>query len=132
MKKIVLTLCLLLCALFVQAQSYKLVFADDIPAAAREVLSPRLGQMLRAQGLSLGEEGLPLRIEARVVSCEKTAGDFPQTALSLELKAQARSAQETFPLKAVGDSEEDAWIRACKQFLPHSKAARAFAGKLGE
>ena len=53
-----------------------------------------------------------------------------QVALQLEIKAVAGEVEEVFPVKGVGENEADAWLRAVKQLLPRSKAARSFVEKL--
>ena len=130
MKKIFLTAILLLAGWGLQAQSYKLVFADDIPAAAVEVLQQRFTQMLSAGGLSVADEGAPLEVSAKITSLEQTGGSLGQVALEIELLASSGKVAETFNIKGVGDSEADAWLRAVKQLLPRSKTASAFIEKL--
>ena len=130
MKRIVLSLCLLLAALGLQAQSYKLVFSEDIPAAAAEVLAQRFTQMLSSGGLSVADEGAPLEVSAKIASREQTGGSLGQVALEIELLASSGKVAETFNIKGVGDSEADAWLRAVKQLLPRSKTASAFVEKL--
>lgn len=130
MKKIVLALCLLLAGLGLQAQSYKLVFADDIPSGAVEVLQQRFSQMLSAGGMKVADEGTPLTVTAKVLNREETAGSLGQVALEIELLATSGKASETFALKGVGDNDADAWLRAVKQLLPRSKNAQNFLEKL--
>lgn len=130
MKKIALILCLLLAALGLEAQTYKLVFAEDIPAGAAEVLQQRFTQMLSGGGFTVADEGTPLEISARIISREETAGSLGQVALEIELVAAVGEVCETFNIKGVGDADEDAWQRAVKQLLPRSKTAQAFLQKL--
>ena len=130
MKKIVLAICALLAAWGVQAQSYKLVFADDIPSSAVEVLQQRFTQMLSAGGMQVADEGTPLQVTAKVAGREQTGGTLGQVALEIELLAKAGEASETFTVKGVGDSDADAWLRAVKQLLPRSKNAQEFLKKL--
>lgn len=130
MKKIALFLFLLLASLGLEAQTYRLVFADDIPAGAVEVLQQRFTQMLSGGGFSVADEGTPLEISARIISREETAGSLGQVALEIELVAAVGEVSETFNIKGVGDADEDAWQRAVKQLLPRSKTAQAFLQKL--
>lgn len=130
MKKLLLMVCTLLASLGLQAQSYKLVFAEDIPAAAVEVLQQRFTQMLSGGGLSVADDGTPLEISANITSREETAGSLGQVALEIELVAAVGEVSETFNIKGVGDGDADAWLRAVKQLLPRSKTAQAFLDKL--
>lgn len=130
MKKLVFMMALLLTCVFAQAQSYKLVMADNIPAAAAEVLQQRFTQMLSGSGLSVADEGKELAISAQITNREQTDGSLGQVALEIELVASAGDVSETFNLKGVGDSDEDAWLRAVKQLLPRSKNAQAFTSRL--
>ena len=130
MKKILMMLACVLASLGLQAKSYKLVFADDIPAAAVEVLQQRFTQMLSGVGLSVADDGTPLEVTAKVVNREETAGSLGQVALEIELLASAPGASETFNIKGVGDDDADAWLRAVKQLLPRSKTAQNFVEKL--
>ena len=120
----------LLSSLMLQAQSYKLVFQEDIPAAAVEVLQQRLAQMLKAGGFSLADDGAPLEVAAKVTSRVETPGSMSQVALVIDLTARAGEASETFTLRGVGECDEDAWTRAVKQLLPKSKSALNFVEKL--
>lgn len=131
MKRLLLYMvCLLVTALGVQAQSYKLVLADDIPADAAQVLQQRFTQMLSGVGLSVADDGTPLEVTAKVVNREETAGSLGQVALEIELLASAPGASETFNIKGVGDDDADAWARAAKLLLPRSKTAQKFVEKL--
>ena len=130
MKRIVLALCSLLAGVGLQAQSYQLVFAEDIPADAVEVLQQRFTQMLSGGGLSVADEGTPLEVSAKVVNREQTGGTLGQVALEIELTTRVGEVSETFPIKGVGDSDADAWQRAVKQLLPRSKTAQNFVEKL--
>ena len=120
----------LLSSLMLQAQSYKLVFQEDIPATAVEVLQQRLAQMLKAGGFSLADDGTPLEVAAKVTSRVETPGSMSQVALVIDLTARAGQASETFTLRGVGEGDEDAWTRAVKQLLPKSKSALNFVEKL--
>lgn len=130
MKRIVCILFLFLTGLALQAQSYKLVLADDIPADAAKVLEQRFTQMLQGSGITWADDGAPLTVTAKVTSRVETPGSMSQTALTIELVAKAGDAVATFPVKGVGESDADAWIRAVKQLLPRSKNALEFVEKL--
>lgn len=130
MKKLLLMVCLLMAGLGLQAQSYKLVLADDIPADAAQVLQQRFTQMLTGGGFTVADEGTPLTVSANVTSREQTGGTLGQVALEIELLAAAGDASETFIVKGVGDNDADAWLRAVKQLLPRSKNATNFLEKL--
>lgn len=130
MKRIVCILFLFLTGLALQAQSYKLVLADDIPADAAKVLEQRFTQMLQGSGITWADDGAPLTVTAKVTSRVETPGSMSQTALTIDLVAKAGDAVATFPVKGVGESDADAWIRAVKQLLPRSKNALEFVEKL--
>lgn len=127
-KKILLSLFLLLGALVLKAQDFKVVADASIPSDAAQVLVQRFTQMLTAGGLSVSEEG------ADVITLTPTVTDRTevsgQVALTIDLKAAAGEVEEVFPIKGVGENEADAWLRAVKQILPRSKAAQSFVGKL--
>ena len=130
MKKIVLLVALLFAGLGLQAQSYKLVFAADIPADAVEVLQQRFTQMLEGGGLSVADEGTPLSVKAADVSTMLVNPNQNQVMLDILLEARAGEVSYTFNIKGVGTGEADAWLRAVKQLLPRSKAATEFVEKL--
>ena len=131
MKRLLLYMvCLLVTALGLQAQSYKLVLADDIPADAAQVLQQRFTQMLAGGGFTVADEGTPLTVSATVTSREQTGGALGQVALEIDILAAAGAASETFSIKGVGDNDADAWLRAVKQLLPRSKNATNFLEKL--
>ncbi len=130
MKKIVLLLSLLLAGVLAQAQSYKLVFASDIPEGAVEVLTQRFTQMLEGGGLKVAGEGILLEVKAADASLTTINPNSGQVLLEVALVAKAGEAAETFNIKGVGDGEADAWLRAVKQLLPRSKAAAQFVEKL--
>lgn len=125
MKKVLLTLALLLAALCAGAQNIQM--AEEIPAGAADILRPRLAQMLEAGGITLSGDD-SLRVSACIMKRVETPGG--QVALEIELKTALGEADEVFPIKGVGDNDEDAWSRAVKQFLPRSKNAQKFIEKL--
>ena len=130
MKRIVCILFLFLTGLALQAQSYKLVLPEGIPADAVKVLEQRFTQMLQGSGITLADDGTPLTVTAQVVSRVETPGSMSQTALTIDLVAKAGEAVATFPVKGVGEGDADAWLRAVKQLLPRSKTALEFVEKL--
>lgn len=128
MKKLFVTLALLLSFACAYAQDYKLVADDAIPSEAAAVLVQRFTQMLEAGGFTVGEEGAQvITLTPTVTGRTEVSG---QVALTMDLTAAVGKVQEVFPLKGVGENEADAWLRAVKQILPRSKAAQNFVEKL--
>lgn len=121
---------LLLTVLGLRAQTYVIQTEGEIPKEAEEVLVQRFTQMLEAGGLAVSEAGTPLTVGFEVKDRMETPGSMSQVALQLEIKAAAGEVEEVFPVKGVGENEADAWLRAVKQLLPRSKAARSFVEKL--
>jgi len=130
MKKVVLIISLIWASISLQAQSYKLLFSEDIPSESVAVLQQRFTQMLKGGGLEVADAGTPLEVTAKVASRMETPGSMSQVALVIELTAKAGEVSETFSLKGVGEGDSDAWLRAVKQFLPKSKSALSFVEKL--
>ena len=129
MRKILLSVVLLLSAFVLKAQEYKIVADASIPAEATQVLVQRFTQMLTAGGFTVSEEGADIvRLIPTITS--KMEVSNAQVALTIELKAAVGEVSEVFPIKGVGESEADAWIRAAKLILPKSKAAQGFVEKL--
>ena len=131
MFKKMLLLAAMLLPMTLGAQTLSLKVPDSVPEAAREVLVQRFTQMLQGAGLSVGEGGETLFLEATVTYRMETPGSSSQTALSIDLRAFVSRdgtvlVENTWPLKGVGADEADAWLRAAKQILPRSKAAQAF------
>jgi len=121
---------LLLTAWALNAQSFKLVFSDNIPADARTLLAQRFEQMLKAGGLDVAEDGELLMVEGKVTNRMETPGSMSQVVLHVDLIAKTAAVSETFSLKGVGEGDSDAWLRAVKQLLPKSKSALGFVEKL--
>lgn len=121
---------LLLTVLGLRAQSYVIRTEGEIPQEAEKVLVQRFTQMLEAGGLTVSEAGTPLTVGFEVKDRMETPGSMSQVVLQLEIKAAAGEVEEVFPVKGVGENEADAWLRAVKQLLPRSKAARSFVEKL--
>lgn len=134
MKRVLLYMvCLLVTGLGLQAQSYKLVLADDIPADAARVLEQRFTQMLEAGGIRQGADEAPvLWISATPTDRMDMPGDKAQVAVVLSVRAQLGAVSGTFTVKGVGEGEADAWQRAARQILPHSKAGRELVARLKE
>ena len=130
MKRIVCILFLLLTAWALNAQSFKLVFSDNIPADARTLLAQRFEQMLKAGGLDVADDGELLMVEGKVTNRMETPGSMSQVVLHVDLIAKTAAVSETFSLKGVGEGDSDAWLRAVKQLLPKSKSALSFVEKL--
>ena len=124
MKKLFLSLVALAATLCAYAQDIRM--GEEIPTSAAEILQPRLVQMLEAGGMA----ATPLTVTAVVRQQMETPGSMSQVALTLDLVLTSGEISETFPLKGVGNTVEDAWQRAVKQFLPKSKAAQNFLKKL--
>lgn len=128
MRKLLVTLALMLAFACAYAQDFKLVPHESIPSEAAAVLVQRFTQMLEAGGFSVCEEGSrEITLTPTVTGRTEVSG---QVALTIDLTAAAGEAQEVFPLKGVGENEADAWQRAVKQILPRSKAAQSFIEKL--
>ena len=53
-----------------------------------------------------------------------------QKVLVLDIKARVGDVEEIFTVKGVGKDTNDAWLRAVKQILPSSRAAKEFVEKL--
>ena len=129
MKKLFVTLALLFSFACAYAQDYKLVADASIPADAAKVLVQRFTQMLSSGGFTVSEEGADVIRLIPTVTSKMEVSDA-QVALTIDLKATAGDVSEVFPLKGVGESEADAWLRAAKTLLPKSKTAQTFLEKL--
>ena len=129
MKKIFVTLALLLSFACAYAQDYKIVTDASIPADAAQVLVQRFTQMLSSGGFTVSEEGADVIRLIPTITSKMEVSDS-QLALSVDLKATVGEVSEVFPIKGVGENEADAWVRAAKTILPRSKAAQGFVEKL--
>lgn len=129
MKKLFVTLALLLSFACAYAQDYKIVADASIPADAAQVLVQRFTQMLTAGGFTVSEEGADVIRLIPTITSKMEVSDS-QLALSVDLKATVGEVSEVFPIKGVGENEADAWVRAAKTILPRSKAAQGFVEKL--
>lgn len=103
-------------------------FGESVPEAVVPLLTQRLTTMLEAGNVA----EVPLEVHAVVTDRMETSGSIAQTALAIELVLQSGELRECFILKGIGADEGDAWLRAVKQFLPHSQAARSFVERLKE
>ena len=130
MKKLIIVLAALCVASLAYARDYSIKVSADIPSAAADVLVQRFTQMLKAGGHSVSADGTPLELTGVVKERMETPGSMSQTALTIELKAVTGGVQAVFPLTGVGEDEADAWLRAVKRFLPHSKEAQKFVSEL--
>ena len=129
MKKLFVTLALLFSFACAYVQDYKLVADASIPADAAKVLVQRFTQMLSSGGFTVSEEGADVIRLIPTVTSKMEVSDA-QVALTIDLKATVGEVSEIFPLKGVGESEADAWLRAAKTLLPKSKTAQTFLEKL--
>ena len=129
MKKLFVTLALLLSFACAYAQDYKIVADASIPADAAQVLVQRFTQMLTSGGFTVSEEGADVIRLIPTITSKMEVSDS-QLALSVDLKATVGEVSEVFPIKGVGENEADAWVRAAKTILPRSKAAQGFVEKL--
>lgn len=134
MKKILIAIVLFMASLTAWGQSFKLELDASIPEAAGQVLQQRFAQMLEAGGFKLvgpqEQADGTLTVTPHVLDKVDTDGSMSQVALNLELIVSDGKVQEVFPLKGLGTTLEDAWLRAAKQLLPRSKAAQAFVSQL--
>ena len=96
---------------------------------AAKVLVQRFTQMLSSGGFTVSEEGADVIRLIPTVTSKMEVSDA-QVALTIDLKATVGEVSEIFPLKGVGESEADAWLRAAKTLLPKSKTAEGFLEKL--
>ena len=130
MKRIITTGLLALISIAAMAQSFSVKVAEDVPEAAREVLQQRFTQMLESAGFTVEEDAQPLEITANINESLTTPGSMSQNVLVLDIKAVTGEVEETFTVKGIGKDPEDAWLRAVKQILPSSRAAKEFLSKL--
>ena len=87
--------------------------------------------MLEAGGIRAGADDAPvLHISATPTDRMEMPGDKAQVAVVLLVKAQLGTVSGTFTVKGVGDGDADAWQRAARQILPHSKAGRELVERL--
>ena len=130
MKRLLVALCLLW-GLGLSAQSLRVQVDSLVPEGASAVLQQRFTQMLEAGGIRAGADDAPvLHISATPTDRMEMPGDKAQVAVVLLVKAQLGTVSGTFTVKGVGDGDADAWQRAARQILPHSKAGRELVERL--
>ena len=130
MKRFLAIVALALAAFTATAQSFSLVISGDIPAEAKEVLVQRFTHMLESSGFTLEADAQPLEVVASINESLTTPGSMSQKVLVVDIKATAGEVEDVFTVKGVGKDTNDAWLRAVKQFLPSSRAAKDFAEAL--
>ena len=126
MKRFLAAAVLALATFAAQAQSFSISISGDIPGEAKEVLVQRFTQMLESGGFTVEAEAQPLEIIPTINESMTTPGSMSQKVLVLDIKARAGEVEETFTVKGVGKDTNDAWLRAVKQLLPSSRAAKEF------
>lgn len=132
MKRILVAVCLLW-GLGLSAQSLRVQVDSLVPEGAAAVLEQRFTQMLEAGGIRQGADEAPvLWISATPTDRMDMPGDKAQVAVVLSVRAQLGAVSGTFTVKGVGEGEADAWQRAARQILPHSKAGRELVARLKE
>lgn len=124
MKKTFTAILFALLSLALSAQPLQLKVSEDVPEAAREVLLQRFTQMLENGGFSLTDEA---SAPVMIVSVEeKERMETSGTAVVLDVTAEVKDVATTFTVKGLGSDADDAYLRAAKQILPQSKAAKVF------
>ena len=130
---------MLLTFLGARAQEYRVTLEPGVPAQAAQLLQQRMEQMLQGGGLTLASEEhiqkdcsqiKAVTVKAVVTSRMETPGSITQIAITADVVASCGEVSETFTIKGVGADDDDAWLRAVKQFLPRSKAAQGFTERL--
>ena len=132
MKRLLISLAAFLGVVFsAQGQSLCVKLKGEIPVEAAGVLVQRITQMLEGADFTVAEDAADtVWVNANVVEHMTTPGSMSQSVLVLDVRTSYGEVEETFTVKGVGKDDEDAWIRACKQVLPRSKAAQEFVEKL--
>ena len=130
MKRFLAAAALALTTFAAMAQSFTLSISGDIPKDAREVLEQRFTQMLESGGFTVEADAQPLEVTATINESLTTPGSMSQKVLVVDVKAVAGEVEEVFTVKGVGKDTNDAWLRAVKQLLPSSRAAKEFLQKL--
>ena len=124
MKKTFTAILFALLSLALSAQPLQLKVSEDVPEAAREVLLQRFTQMLENGVFSLTDEASSPVIIVSVE--EKERMETSGTAVVLDVTAEVKDVATTFTVKGLGSDADDAYLRAAKQILPQSKAAKVF------
>ena len=130
MKRLFAVAAVVLVSVGAMAQSFSIGIAGDIPDEARVVLEQRFTQMLESAGFTVEADAQPIEIIPAINESMTTPGSMSQKVLVLDIKATAGEVEEVFTVKGVGKDLDDAWLRAVKQILPSSRAAKEFVEKL--
>ena len=130
MKRFLAAVALALTTFAAMAQSFSINISGEIPVEAKGVLLQRFTQMLESGGFAVEDEAQPLEVVASINESMTTPGSMSQKVLVLDIKATAGEVEEVFTVKGVGKDTDDAWLRAVKQLLPSSRAAKEFIEKL--
>lgn len=124
MKRTLIAILFAFFTLLSAAQPLRLQVSENVPEAAREVLVQRFTQMLEGGGFSLTEETSAPVVNVTVDEKERTENSG--TVLVLDVTADVKDVTTTFTVRGLGSDADDAYLRAAKQILPQSKAAKVF------
>ena len=130
MKRLFAAAALVLVSLGAMAQSFSIGISGDIPGEAKELLVQRFTQMLESAGFAVEADAQTIEIIPTINESLTTPGSMSQRVLVLDIKARVGDVEEIFTVKGVGKDTNDAWLRAVKQLLPSSRAAKEFVEKL--
>ena len=130
MKRLFAAAALVLVSLGAMAQSFSIGISGDIPGEAKELLVQRFTQMLESAGFAVEADAQTIEIIPTINESLTTPGSMSQKVLVLDIKARVGDVEEIFTVKGVGKDTNDAWLRAVKQLLPSSRAAKEFVEKL--
>ena len=130
MKRFFAAVLLVLTTFAASAQSFSINVSGDIPGEAKDVLVQRFTQMIQSGGYTVEADAQPLDVTASINESMSTPGSMSQKVLVLDIKAKVGEVEEVFTVKGVGKDTDDAWLRAVKQLLPSSRAAKEFLQKL--
>lgn len=124
MKRTLIAILFAFFTLLSAAQPLRLQVSENVPEAAREVLVQRFTQMLEGGGFSLTEDTSAPVVNVTVDEKERTENSG--TVLVLDVTADVKDITTTFTVRGLGSDADDAYLRAAKQILPQSKAAKVF------
>ena len=130
MKRLFAAAALVLVSVGAMAQSFSIGISGDIPGEAKELLVQRFTQMLESAGFTVEADAQTIEIIPTINESLTTPGSMSQKVLVLDIKARVGDVEEIFTVKGVGKDTNDAWLRAVKQILPSSRAAKEFVEKL--
>ena len=130
MKRLFAAAALVLVSVGAMAQSFSIGISGDIPGEAKELLVQRFTQMLESAGFAVEADARTIEIIPTINESLTTPGSMSQKVLVLDIKARVGDVEEIFTVKGVGKDTNDAWLRAVKQLLPSSRAAKEFVEKL--